>query len=119
MRLARRSVLAGAAALVAGRSSGQTRATFRPEDFGARGDGRSNDTAAFAAMSARVNAMAGSEIILRPVTYLVSQQQRNRLPNAPYAFEPQPIMEFTGCSEALVRGGNGARLHCAPGLRSV
>jgi hypothetical protein len=88
-----------------------------PERFGARGDGRTNDTAAFAAMAAFVNARGGGEIVLRPVTYIVGLQVRGSDATNGYAFDGAPIMEFSGCRVPLVIRGNGARLRCAAGLR--
>ena len=88
---------------------------FRPEDFGARGDGVTNDTAAFAAMAAAVNARAGGIVELRPTTYLVGAQPPKH--RGPYAYQPLRVMEFIGCTRPLVIRGNGARLRCAGGLR--
>jgi len=88
-----------------------------PEQFGAKGDGVSNDSAAFAAMAAQVNARGGGEIVLRRTTYIVGQQTRAFGAGAFYAFEPAKIMEFAGCTRPLVIRGNGARIKCARGLR--
>jgi hypothetical protein len=84
--------------------------------FGAKGDGRSNDTAAFAALAAQVNAQGGGEIVLREVTYLVGRQ-RPRVGHPDFAFEPSPVLEISGCTRPLVIRGNGARLKCPSGLR--
>jgi hypothetical protein len=94
--------------------------TFAPEMFGARGDGRTNDTNAFAALSAHVNARGGGTIVLRPVTYLVGKQLWGGPVGDPkdlLAFTPSDILHFVGCSGPIVVQGNGARLRCAPGLR--
>jgi hypothetical protein len=86
-----------------------------PEQFGARGDGRSNDTEAFAAMADFVSRGGGGEVALRPTTYVVGRQiPRGR---EGYAFAPGPIMEFKHCVGRLTIHGNGARLRCADGLR--
>lgn len=116
MRLSRRDLLAAGAGIpVALRATPTAADTVRPEQFGARGDGATNDTHAFAAMSAFVNARGGGTIVLRPVTYIVGEQGPGQ--ESGYAFGPKPIMLFIGCSQPLVIRGNGARLRCAPGLR--
>jgi len=90
-------------------------ATFTPEAFGAAGDGQTNDTAAFAKMTAAVNAAGGGTVILQAKTYIVGQQIAD--PSSPYAYPPAPIMEFDGCKSSLAILGNGARLRCADDLR--
>jgi hypothetical protein len=90
---------------------------FTPEMFGAKGDGVTNDTDAFAKLSAEVSANGGGEVRLRPVTYVVGAQRRPLKATSNYSFEPATIMEFAGCSRPLVIRGNGARLQCAAGLR--
>lgn len=89
--------------------------TFLPEDFGAVGDGRTNDTDAFARMTAAVNSVGGGTVVFRPTTYVVGSQTTNL--STRYAYEPSPIMEFDGCKGALTLLGNGARLKCDEGLR--
>ena len=86
--------------------------TVTPEMFGAKGDGRTNDTQAFAALSAHVNARGGGTIALRPVTYMVGQQR----PGGEFAFSPIDILQFSRCSGPILIRGNGATLKCAPGL---
>ena len=88
---------------------------FTPEDFGAVGDGRTNDTAAFASMTDAVNASGGGTVILRPTTYIVG----GHLPGTTsiWAFPPAQVMIFDSCSKGLGIYGNGARLRCADGLR--
>lgn len=118
MTATRRELLlatAGACAFSASGRSGAQVAAITPESFGALGDGTTNDTAAFAAMAAYINARGGGEIMLRRTTYLVGRQDHR--PGAQYAFGPAKIMEFVGCTRALVIHGNGARLLCQAGLR--
>lgn len=89
-------------------------ATVRPEQFGAKGDGVTNDTDAFAAMSAHINRRGGGTVELRKTTYLVGKQTSGR---ADWAFEPYNIMLFSNLRLPLRIRGNGARLKCKPGLR--
>jgi hypothetical protein len=95
--------------------SAAAEAPVSPEQFGAVGDGRTNDTLAFAAMSRFVNQRGGGTIVLRPVTYIVGAQAPGVRPY--YAFGPIDIMTFKGCAGPVVIRGNGARLRCQPGLR--
>jgi hypothetical protein len=90
---------------------------LRPEDFGARGDGVTNDTNAFAALAEHVNRRGGGTVVLRRTTYIVGRQFPPLGAAQGWAFNPGRIMEFRNLSRPLVIQGNGARLKCAPGLR--
>src|SRR5947208_632376 len=86
---------------------------FRPEDFGARGDGATNDTGAFGRMSKAVNRHGGGTIVLKPgKTYVVGTQSRGSR-----VWKPDPIIELRNLSAPLLILGNGARLLTQPGLR--
>jgi hypothetical protein len=119
MDRSRRLLCGGAFASVIGASlpaAVSNHGAVTPEMFGAKGDGSTNDTAAFAAMAEHVNRAGGGEIILRRATYIVGAQTRS-FRGAPYAFRPAPILELTGCSRPIVIRGNGARMKCEGGLR--
>jgi hypothetical protein len=88
-----------------------------PEQFGAKGDGRTNDSDAFAAMSERLQQLGGGTIDLRRgATYIVGKQRPGRA-GEPYAFMPTTIIGVRGCSRPIVVRGNGAKLRAAPSLR--
>lgn len=118
MNIGRRGFLGGAAALLSCRASPQSALqddALRPEDFGARGDGITNDTTPFAAMSAEIARRGGGTVVLRRTTYLVGSQSPSS--NGEWSFMPSAIMSFRGLRGPLTMVGNGARLRCAPGLR--
>jgi hypothetical protein len=119
MKLDRRAFLGGATAAIS--LSGACKAapaadagSVRPEEFGAKGDGVTNDTAAFAAMTAHINRRGGGAIALRKTTYLVGRQNAG---GTDWAFEPETIMNFQNLRLPLTIRGNGARLKCPAGLR--
>lgn len=114
--LATAATAAGAIAFP-GCSEARGGSVFTPEMFGAKGDGKSNDSAALAALAAAVNAAGGGTVRFRRAIYLVGGQTAAGRDDAFYAFEPVPLLAFEGCSAPLVIEGNGARLKCAPGLR--
>jgi hypothetical protein len=109
-------IVAGAAAgALPSRLAGQPAHVFHPEDFGARGDGKTNDTRAFAALSAEVNRRGGGTIALRAGrTYVVGSQSRG---GDKFGWNPDPILALEGLGAPLTILGNGARLRCQPGLR--
>ena len=97
-------------------TSRQSNKYITPEQFGAAGDGVTNDTDAFAAMAAFVNRHGGGTIALRPTTYIVGKQAPD--PTRPgYYLAAAKIMNFSGCTRALSILGNGGRIRCADGLR--
>jgi len=116
MQLDRRSFLAACAATaLSSEVRAQSGAVLRPENFGAHGDGVTNDTAAFARLSEEVNRRGGGGIALSAGrTYLVGAQTKG---DRDWAWEPSPILEFRGLPRDLTIIGNGARLRCAPALR--
>src|SRR5882757_5449953 len=117
MNFDRRAFLAAASAAAASfppRLSAQAASVLRPEDFGARGDGISNDTRAFAALSNEVKRRGGGTISLgQGKTYIVGKQVRG----GDYAWTPEPIIALSGLTAPIRILGNGARLRCQPGLR--
>lgn len=115
MRTTRRNFVAGTLAIGCAPKAAcaAVSQTFTPEMFGARGDGRTNDTRAFAALSAHINKLGGGTIALRPVTYIVGEQSQG----GQLAFTPSDILHLTGCPGPVVIQGNGGKLRAAPGLR--
>jgi hypothetical protein len=87
---------------------------LRPEGFGAKGDGVTNDARAFAALSAEVNRRGGGTVVLTAGrTYIIGAQYRG----GDYGWSPRPVLELNRLSGPIRILGNGARVRCAPGLR--
>jgi hypothetical protein len=122
MKLDRRHFLGGTAALLGTASAAAQLPrrdggpVVRPEDFGARGDGVTNDTQAFARMSMHVERAGGGVIELRRTVYLVGSQRLARPAGRGSVFEPEPIISLRNLNRPLIIRGNGATLKCAPGL---
>ena len=114
----RRQFVAAVAAATVAPAIGSTSISgaVTPEMFGAKGDGRTNDTQAFAAMSAHLNARGGGTIVLRPVVYIVGEQHPSGGGRKP-SFAPVDIIRLARCTGPIEIAGNGATLRCAPGLR--
>lgn len=115
--LPRRRVLAAmGAALVESACPAQSTVALTPEQFGAKGDGVTNDTAAFAALAAEVMRRGGGEVSLRKTTYIVGRQHETH-GGAAWFSAPAPIFSVSELTRPLRIAGNGAVLRCAPGLR--
>ena len=115
--LSRRKMLGlavGTTFAISQRLYAQPARVFRPEDFGARGDGRTNDTLAFASLSRAVEANGGGIIHLSPNQYVVGLQRPGD--GHTNSFEPSPILRLRNLPGALRIEGNGAVLKAAPGL---
>lgn len=112
-------IVSGAAGLAVPTGAVGAGAQVSPEMFGAKGDGRTNDTHAFAAMSAHLNAAGGGTIVLRPTTYVVGAQHPSAGGKGVFtaSFTASDIIHLTACHLPIVIEGRGARLRCAPGLR--
>lgn len=123
MRIDRRTALAmtaaaGAASLAPLRLGAQPAGeALTPEMFGAKGDGRTNDTDAFEALANRLLALGGGTIELRRGAVYIVGRQRPRRPGEPYAYVAQTIIGIDRCPGPITILGNGATLRASSGLR--
>lgn len=122
MRLDRRHFLAATAvSAVVPRTAGAAEPVLTPEHFGARGDGVTNDTSAFTALSAEVNRRGGGTISLgKGRTYIVGRQIRGgRLGRGGgiAAWAPEPLLELRDLAAPLMILGNGAIMRAEAALR--
>ena len=117
MTLNRREFVAASAAAAASvpkHSLSPSGPIFHPEDFGAKGDGATNDTAAFQRLSKAVNDRGGGTISFRAKhTYVVGAQT----PTPRHGWSPEPILELHDLTAPLIILGNGARLLAQVGMR--
>jgi hypothetical protein len=109
MKIDRRTFVAASTAVaVPSRLLAASSEVFQPEDFGARGDGVSNDTPAFALLSDAVNRRGGGTISLRAGrTYMVGEQARG---GAQFGWAPLPVLALHDLTAPLTIIGNGSRL---------
>jgi len=88
---------------------------LRPEDFGARGDGRTDDTAAFQALGRAVSEQRGGTISMQQgATYRVGRQIA-ALGAGAAAYHDQPMLLISGADGVIIQG-NGATLKLNDGL---
>ena len=87
------------------------------KDFGAVGDGVTNDTDAFAAASARINALGGGTLVIPPGTYIIGKQTFAGAFGLGYAYAPSTVLSFNGCTKPVSVLGCGAILKFASGLK--
>jgi hypothetical protein len=96
---------------------------FTPEDFGAVGDGATNDTDAFIALSDAINDAGSCVVDLTPgATYLVGKQSlagtsyNADMGVSSWYLKPHPILFLNNCDGVTIRF-NGAKLKCVAGLK--
>lgn len=90
---------------------------FSVKDFGAVGDGVTNDTDAFAAAATAINAAGGGKLIIPPGTYIVGKQTFAGAVGKGYSYAAANILYFNACTKSVIVEGNGAILKIANGLK--
>lgn len=122
MKLDRRHFIAASAvsAVVPARADA-AETVLTPEQFGARGDGVTNDTSAFAALSSEVHRRGRGTISLgKGRTYIVGRQiggGRLGRGGGVVAWAPEPLLDLLDLAGPLTILGNGAIMRAEPGLR--
>jgi hypothetical protein len=90
---------------------------FSVRDFGAKGDGVTNDTAAFQRAAEAVNRAGGGTLVIPRGVYVVGAQDFAGRAGAGYAFRAQSVLAIRGCRQPVLIEGAGATLRAANGLR--
>jgi hypothetical protein len=92
---------------------------YRPEYYGATGDGLTDDTTAFTAMAGAINAVGVSAVVtLKPyAVYRVGRQTLAGNTTSGGSYLPASIFSITGLP-GLIVNGNGATLKFNDGLRA-
>lgn len=89
-----------------------------PEDFGAVGDGVTDDTDAFIKLTQAYMTLEGvNKIVLRPVRYLAGQQVFAGVTGLGYAYNTVGPFDFTGYTGSIIIEGNGACLVAPSGFK--
>lgn len=111
------AILSGSApqfSCAAERSEASDFQTFDVREFGATGDGRTNDTAAFRAAVAALGRAGSGRLLVPHGTYIVGEQSRTPGRHPPY--ESRGPIEVEGLDGVVVEGVDSV-LKLAPGLR--
>jgi hypothetical protein len=90
---------------------------FNVREFGAKGDGATNDTAAFQRAAEAVNRAGGGTLVIPRGVYVVGAQDFAGRAGAGYAFRAQSVLAIKDCRRPVVIEGAGATLRAANGLR--
>lgn len=86
-------------------------------DFGARGDGRTNDTEAFQRAAAEIQRAGGGTILIPPGTYVVGRQNRSQQRGSGSLYQGEDVISLTDCTAPVRIIGRRARLQLAAGMK--
>jgi hypothetical protein len=100
-----------------GRGFRLAEAPLSPDFYGARGDGSTNDTAAFVALAADVNAAGGGNILIPARTYMVGSQTFAGGTGHGYSYQGQGVLQFINCTKPVNIYMHGAKLKYVSGLK--
>lgn len=86
--------------------------------FGAKGDGKTNDTEAFLKATAFFNERGGNGTLTIPKgIYIIGQQKMSNGDENKYAYTGDDILSFTNCNNLVVKGEKGSELKYADKLK--
>lgn len=91
--------------------------TVSVKDFGAVGDGMTNDTEAFSQASAYIESLGGGTLIIPPGIYVVGKQTFAGATGLGYSYKAKNIIKIHNCTKPVVIEGNGAILKAENNLR--
>jgi hypothetical protein len=86
------------------------------KDFGAIGDGVTNDTKAYQKAAAYLQANGGT-LIINPGTYIVGKQRLSGSYSAGSSYFAEPILDIRDAKKSIIITGYGAILKAADGLK--
>lgn len=87
------------------------------KDFGAKGDGVTNDTVAFKAAGEYITAAGGGELIIPPGSYVVGSQTFAGANGLGYAYLASDIIKIVNCTKPVTIRASGVKIKFADGLR--
>ena len=87
------------------------------KDYGAVGDGVTNDTTAFQQAAEAMNAAGGGKLVIPEGIYIVGRQSLAEARGLGYAYQPENILKISDCARPVIIEGYGAVLKAAPGLK--
>lgn len=90
---------------------------FSVVDFGAAGDGVTDDTEAFIDCAAAIEAAGGGRMIIPPGIYVVGTQTFAGATGLGYAYTTETVVSITDCTELVEIIGYGAKLIAPDGLK--
>ncbi len=90
---------------------------YNVRDYGALGDGATNDTDAFIAVSAAITAADGGTLYIPKGNYIVGRQVFAGANGLGYAYRASDIIKISDCTGTVTIQSDSAKLTLAAGLR--
>ena len=87
------------------------------KDYGAVGDGVTNDTTAFQRAAEAMNSAGGGKLIVPNGIYIVGRQSFAGTTGLGYSYQAESILKIMNCTKPVIIEGYGAVLKAAPDLK--